>query len=154
MNNVHRSFSVCQKSVKLGCSGCLLCAKGGAERRRGGGVVAEKLTNSHWFSADSKHLAVQSLSQPSAQVAIIDCSPLWLKTCHRHVFLTRRALYTREPWVQSQNIGFLTVSETPMSTSSSEFLSVHAIHMGRPAEMDAVYTICSYFLLKTWRQQS
>ena len=26
------------------------------------------------------------------QVAITDCSPLWLKTCHRHVFLTRRAL--------------------------------------------------------------
>ena len=24
-------------------------------------------------------------------VAIIDCSPLWLKTCHWHVFLTRRA---------------------------------------------------------------
>ena len=31
-------------------------------------------------------------------VAIIDCSPLWLKTCHRHVFLTRRARLQGEAW--------------------------------------------------------
>ena len=48
---------------------------------------------------------LQSLSlafarQPSALVAIVDCSPLWLKICHRHIFLTRRALYTREPLTQ------------------------------------------------------
>ena len=30
--------------------------------------------------------------EPSAQVASIACSPLWLKICHRHIFLTRRAL--------------------------------------------------------------
>ena len=29
--------------------------------------------------------------QPSAQVASIACFPLWLKICHRHIFLTRRA---------------------------------------------------------------
>jgi len=29
--------------------------------------------------------------QPVARVAIIDCFPLWLKTCPRHVFFTRRA---------------------------------------------------------------
>ena len=34
---------------------------------------------------------------PLAQVAIINCSPLWLKICHWHIFLTRRALYAREP---------------------------------------------------------
>ena len=27
-----------------------------------------------------------------APVAIINCSPLWLKICHWHIFLTRRAL--------------------------------------------------------------
>ena len=32
-------------------------------------------------------------------VAVIACSPLWLQTCHWHVCLTRRALYTREPLV-------------------------------------------------------
>ena len=30
-------------------------------------------------------------ANPAVRVAIIDCSPLWLKTCHWHVFLTRRA---------------------------------------------------------------
>ena len=32
-----------------------------------------------------------SLRRELLPVAIIDCSPLWLKTCHWHVFLTRRA---------------------------------------------------------------
>ena len=36
-----------------------------------------------------------SLRSP-LQVAISDCSPLWLKTCHRHVFLTRRARRERQ----------------------------------------------------------
>ena len=30
--------------------------------------------------------------QPSALVASTACFPLWLKICHRHIFLTRRAL--------------------------------------------------------------
>ena len=34
---------------------------------------------------------VHGLLRSPLQVAISDCSPLWLKTCHRHVFLTRRA---------------------------------------------------------------
>ena len=38
----------------------------------------------------------RALCQPSAQVAITDCSPLWLQTCPRHVCLTRRALSQRE----------------------------------------------------------
>ena len=29
--------------------------------------------------------------QPSALVASTACFPLWLKICHRHIFLTRRA---------------------------------------------------------------
>ncbi len=33
-------------------------------------------------------------------VAITDCFPLWLKTCHWHVFLTRRA-YEGEPQLLS-----------------------------------------------------
>ena len=32
------------------------------------------------------------MRQPSALVAIVDCFPLWLKICHRHIFLTSRAL--------------------------------------------------------------
>ncbi len=42
------------------------------------------------FSAAIKPKVHGSLRSP-LQVAISDCSPLWLKTCHRHVFLTRRA---------------------------------------------------------------
>ncbi len=38
------------------------------------------------------------LANPAVRVAITDCSPLWLKTCHWHVFLTRRAS-RREPLV-------------------------------------------------------
>ena len=42
---------------------------------------------------------IPSVSRCSTAVAITDCSPLWLKTCHRHVFLTRRAhLQQGEPW--------------------------------------------------------
>ena len=40
-----------------------------------------------------------SLTADSVRVAGIACSPLWLKTCHRHVFLTRRAPYTGEPYL-------------------------------------------------------
>ena len=35
--------------------------------------------------------------QPSALVAIIDCSALWLQICHRHICLTRRAPYKGKP---------------------------------------------------------
>ena len=48
-----------------------------------------------------KALSLTRLRQePSARVASIACFPLWLKICHRHIFLTRRALpegaYLRE----------------------------------------------------------
>ena len=42
------------------------------------------------FSAAIKPKVHGSLRSP-LQVAISYCSPLWLKTCHRQVFLTRRA---------------------------------------------------------------
>ena len=35
------------------------------------------------------------------RVAIINCSPLWLKICHRHIFLTRRAPKTLRLVVQN-----------------------------------------------------
>ena len=39
-----------------------------------------------------KALSLTRLRQePSARVASIACFPLWLKICHRHIFLTRRA---------------------------------------------------------------
>ena len=47
------------------------------------------------FSAAIKPKVHGSLRSP-LQVAISDCSPLWLKTCHRHVFLTRRARRERQ----------------------------------------------------------
>ena len=75
---------------------------------RGGGIVSESLAISPELSIEPNGSAAQSLSQPdgcqpSAQVAIIDCSRLWLKTCHRHVFFTRRPLYTREPFLLSED---------------------------------------------------
>ena len=62
------------------------CVKGGGTACRDGGIVKTKYHR-------------KTIPQPpSALVAIIDCSPLWLKICHWHIFLTRRALYTREPF--------------------------------------------------------
>ena len=43
------------------------------------------------------HPSEQKTSQPSALVAIIDCSALWLQICHRHICLTRRAPYKGKP---------------------------------------------------------
>ena len=65
---------------------CLLQAspyilRGGGERMRDGGDI---LINRDLFLSPQSRLR-------STAVAITDCSPLWLKTCHRHVFLTRRA---------------------------------------------------------------
>ena len=44
----------------------------------------------------------QSFAAQNPAVAITDCSPLWLKTCHRHVFLTRRARRQREPFARDK----------------------------------------------------
>ena len=43
--------------------------------------------------------------QPSAQVASVACSPLWLQTCHRHICLTRRAPRGRAKSQQSYTLG-------------------------------------------------
>ena len=56
--------------------------------------VQEALRGMEMLSAD-KTSSVSSLAgdrvEPPSQVAITDCSPLWLQTCPRHVCLTRRA---------------------------------------------------------------
>ena len=45
------------------------------------------------FSVQSPQSFAFDKIQPTALVAITDCSPLRLQTCHRHVCLTRRAPY-------------------------------------------------------------
>ncbi len=71
-------------------SGRLQCLHGNGKCGKAGKygsshISANPVSPSHGLAGDRP-------CQPSAQVAITDCSPLWLQTCPRHVCLTRRAL--------------------------------------------------------------
>ena len=56
-------------------------------------VLLFALSSSKTILLSSEH----KTSQPSALVAIVDCSALWLQICHRHICLTRRAPYKGKP---------------------------------------------------------
>ena len=52
-----------------------------------GACVTKGLRHSHRNAFSPTRLR----REPSAPVASVACFPLWLKICHRHIFLTRRA---------------------------------------------------------------
>ena len=74
---------------------CLPCAKGGGLKGR---------RDCRFFPVWYKNKLLkcgQSLSPsgaPFGPLAGGACSTLWLKMCHWHIFFTRRAHYTREPF--------------------------------------------------------
>ena len=61
---------------------------GGCSCRGTPSVCVLKLAST---SLEREAQPLSQLSLTALPVAIIDCSPLWLKTCHWHVSLTRRA---------------------------------------------------------------
>ena len=76
------------------------------------------------FSAAIKPKVHGSLRSP-LQVAISDCSPLWLKTCHRHVFLTRRAHRERQKnRVEMRDFFILTHFHNNLINIKGELLSI------------------------------
>ena len=80
----------------------LPCAKGGAERSEAEGLY---LTTAHDnYVQPLSHLRRQ-LFEPGRRQSLLT---LWLKICHWHIFLTRRAPYTGEPFGNGVNQQFAT----------------------------------------------
>jgi len=81
--------------------------------RRGGGI-AVSLSGYRDRLVESDQQSLRAFGPPSGPLAGRACSTLWLKMCHWHIFLTRRAHYTREPF------GLTFLIQSPPTNTTSE----------------------------------